>query len=84
MFDIIFGIPNENDDYMFNVFNYIILLAKNFVYNCRINDSDICFKKYKSKLFVRLQIEKYIATSQNKIEDYNKAWKGIVDNLTSI
>ena len=37
MFDIIFGIPNENDDYMFNLFNYIILLAKNFVYNCKIN-----------------------------------------------
>ena len=36
--DIVFGIANDSNDKLIDVFNYCILFAKNFIYNCQIGN----------------------------------------------
>ena len=65
---------NENDDKIIEVFNYCILYAKYFVYTGKINNNNICLSDYKANLKIRLEIEKHIASSQNKIVDFELTW----------
>ena len=40
--EIIFGIPNENNDNSINVYNYIILYTKYYIYTQQKNKKKIC------------------------------------------
>ena len=76
--DIIFGITNDNNDNLIDVFNYSILFAKQFIYNCKISRSHICFVIYQNKLIARLEVERHLATSQNKLKDFYIKWDDIL------
>ena len=73
--DVIFGISNENNDKMLDIFNFCILLAKDFIYNCKINKKNPNVKEYKSKFVFRLEIEKHLATANDKLEDFQNTWE---------
>ena len=80
--DILLGISNNNNDKLMNVFNYCCLLAKDFIYNRKINFTAIVFKEYQMQLLNRLEIEKYLATTQNKLKDFYIMWEDIFNNCT--
>ena len=82
--DIIFGLKNENEDITIHVFNYCILYAKYYIYSSKVNEKRVCLSDYKSGIKIRLEIEKYIATSQNKLKDYNSTWNLILMNLSKV
>ena len=76
--DIIFGIYNDTNDNLLQVYNFCILLAKDYVYNCKINARIVSFKEYTSKLMFRLEIEKHIATSNDKINEFQETWQNVI------
>ena len=76
--DIIFGIDNENNDDILHVFNYTILFAKSFVYNCKIKDKAVRFLEYKASLLTRLEVEKHLAIAQNKLDNFNIVWSSML------
>ena len=76
--DVIFGIHNSNNDIILNAFNFCILLAKDFIYNCKINQKNISFDDYIRKLLFRIDIERHIATSCNKLEEFQLTWNNFV------
>ena len=79
--DIIFGIPNLNEVRMFNVMNFCILLAKDFIQKSKKQDTEIIVEKYKISLKDRLQMEKLLLTSENKESLFFENWNPIYITL---
>ena len=77
--DIIFGICNENNDNMLNMFNYCILLAKDFIYNCKVNMKTLNFNEYRNKLMFRIEIEKHLAIVNNELEEFQRTWENFLN-----
>ena len=78
IFDILFGITNVNNDKLFDVFNYCILFAKDFIYNTKINRTEVLFREYVPKLLISLEAEQFLASSQNKLDDFYLKWNDIL------
>lgn len=76
--DILFGLYNEMDDDTLKIYNFCILLAKDYIYNCKINMKTVCYNEYINKLRFRLEIEKHIATTSNSINDFQKTWRNFI------
>ena len=81
--DIIFGILNENNDKLFDVFNYCILFAKDYIYNAKTRKHDIVFNVYRQKLLTSLETEQFLANSQNKLDDFYSKWNDIISTKVS-
>ena len=78
-FELLFGIDNENNDKLIDVYNYCILLLKDYIYNCKVNNVTMLFSDFKDKLILRLEVEKYLACSQNKLKEFTDKWKNILE-----
>ena len=69
------------DNMYFSSINYVVMLAKSYIYrqvNCeRIVD----FYNFLSILKQKLEIEKYVCTSTGKIQLFDKRWSSILDKL---
>ena len=53
---------NEEHENSINVLNYCIVLAKQYIIDCRTKDVNCSFDMFCTKLKNRLVIEEYIAT----------------------
>jgi hypothetical protein len=62
--------------------NACIIYAKWHIYKNKLNSEDLFFYKYLCDLRYYISIEKNIALRQNKIQNYNKKWHTIEDNMT--
>ncbi len=72
--DVMLGVSNDNKDVIIDALNFVILFAKHFIYHCNISQKSVSFKDYMVKLENRLEIEKYICTSQQTLKDFKKKW----------
>ena len=72
--DIIFGFVNDNNDLVFDVFNFCILFAKYYVYECKIRSRDVDFACFIRILKTRIEIEKCIAIKNEKLTAFNDCW----------
>jgi hypothetical protein len=66
----------------FESLNASLLLAKWYIYKCRLAEEDVFFYRFLCDLKFFLIIEKTISIEQGKIELYNKRWQDIEDHLT--
>ena len=66
-----------------DVINFICLLTKQFIYRQRCMKGDISFSILKGSLKQTENLEKYIATKNDKIGIHNKKWNRL-DNVSSV
>ena len=78
--DIIVGIttPKINS----NCLNACILLAKWHIYKNKLNQSDTFFYRFLCDLKYYINVEKSIATKNNKLNEYMEMWQRIEDYIT--
>jgi hypothetical protein len=62
--------------------NACLLLAKWYIYKCKLSDEKLFFYKFLCDMKFYIIIEKTINIEQGKLDSYNKIWKNIDDNLT--
>ena len=56
------------------VFNTVILLAKFFIYKCKLNNTLPNYKNYLTYLKNRYQLEYYLAKVNDRVEQFNSNW----------
>ena len=70
--NVFFGVFHVAED--FHVVNHIILLAKYYIYNCKLNVIHPSLKVLIAKVKATCQIEQKIAATSNKLEKHFKKW----------
>ena len=73
--DIFFGFcdtPNHDNDGI--LLNYIVLESKYFIYHTKFNKTSLSFKSLKNTF----EIERFIATKNNKLEIHYNKWKPLL------
>lgn len=81
LYDIIFGIKNLAGDCILNVINFIILVAKSFIYNCERNDNNIDFILYCKDLKFKVDTLKVIMYRNNKMTEFDDTWNILLNYL---
>ena len=77
---IIFGVYYELKAY--STLNYTILLAKSYIYNCKMNRKSILFLTFLQILKRELEKEEYICSNNtDSLQKFHKKWDGIYLNL---
>ena len=79
LLEIMLGIVNENDEEILHVFNFCILFAKCYIYNCKVNNVTYLFQTFKQTLLNRLEVEQSIAISNNKLNNFLQRWNDILE-----
>ena len=79
--DIIFGIINENKDDMLHVLNFCILLAKKYIYDCKLNNKQIVLLDFIAKIKKRLEIEKLLCNMNGCIKQFNLKWEQVYQHV---
>ena len=73
--NVFFGVFNVVED--FHVVNHIILLAKYYIYNCKLNVIYPSLKVFIAKVKATCQIEQKIRTNNNKLVKHHKKMEQI-------
>ena len=66
---------------MFDMINFCILLAKDYIRKSKKQETEISLDKYKAVLRDRLQIEKLLLTTENKEQLFFEKWNRIHTTL---
>ena len=75
LFDIIFGILNENEDIVIDTLNYLLLLGKWFISNQKKNENECKFKCFLNLLEQRLCVEEIICIEKGTYEQFVRKWQ---------
>ena len=78
MLDVLFGLPNPNDDMFLDSLNYCILFGKKFISQQKRNDKRCIFGAYLMQLRNRLEYEKVICAQNGKLEHFENKWANIL------
>ena len=76
--DIIFGIVNLNEDIILDIYNYVILQAKNYIYICKKENSRISISTFYVELKHQLDILKIVMYKNNKVAEFNEKWQPLL------
>ena len=76
---ILFGVYYDNVYY--SHVNYVLLLAKWFIYRQNIKDRPICFYNFLRELKEKLKLEEYICVKNNTSHHFHTKWNIVIDNL---
>ena len=79
--DIIFGIPNDNNDDLLYSLNFCILFVKSYIFQSKKEGETPIFEIFKHRIKERLTTEKYILETQNKNETFEKVWQKLYESL---
>jgi exonuclease III len=74
--DIILGNPDEDIS-----FNFTILIAKFVIYRCKFNNRKPTIAAVKAYLKYVMEIEKYIAVTNNKVDKFYGKWASLLHKL---
>ena len=79
LMDVLFGKFDNDKDFM--VINHILLLAKLFIYRCKLDNTKPSLEVFKAKLKATLNIEFYIARKNGKFVQHYKKWDSFIPVL---
>ena len=71
--DVIVGILNRND-----VLNYLIILGKLCIWECRRNKAIPRFDLFLHKVEDKKESERFIALRNKKLQDFRKRWEPLL------
>ena len=72
---VCFGVHNI---YQANFINMILILAKRFIYKCRVQETNIAFQDFKQWVIFMQKVERYIAVSKDKLGTHLKKWDPMI------
>ena len=79
--DILFGIPNIGNNNELTALNFVILFAKSFIKQCKVNESHVNFPAFIKKLKERMATEKYIHVLNDTLIEFATKWETLFDSL---
>ena len=79
--DILLGIPNHGKHIDITNLNFVILFAKNHIYNCKKNSMPVDFYSFQVKLKSRMLIEEYRSKMYNRTLEFEEKWSVLADSL---
>jgi hypothetical protein len=79
--EIIFGIPNENNDNSINLYNYVILYTKFYIYITKKQEKELLM--YNLLLLIKKELKLKCTTYSEKQQThkFNKIWGELYNNL---
>ena len=77
--NILFGVYNKNEDNI--ILNHLILMAKFYIYKCKLNSTNPSLKVFIDKTKAVYQIERQIATKHDKLLKHYEEWKKILPSI---
>ena len=72
--EVLFGVLNYNDDNMLHILNYLILIAKWFIYGCKMKDDVLIFHNFIREVKKHLDTEKFIMYQDGKMDQFHQKW----------
>ena len=75
IFNVLFGIFNAGEDFVIG--NRLIVVAKSYIYRCKLNGVKPGMRVLKTKIGAVHNIEGRIAFMRNKVEFHDKKWEKI-------
>ena len=75
VFNVLFGILNAGEDFV--IVNHLILMAKFYIYRCKLNGAKPAMRVLKTKIGAIHNIEGRIAFMRKKVEFHDKKWEKI-------
>ena len=75
VFNVLFGILNAGEDFV--IVNHLILMAKFYIYRCKLNGVKPAMRVLKTKIGAIHNIQGRIAFMRNKVEFNDKKWEKI-------
>ena len=82
-FEILFGVYNPNNDYVLDAVNFMIILAKVYIYNCKSENVVLNLQTYCKRLKAKLDVTRCIAYNNGKKHQFDKKWGNILNFLTN-
>ena len=79
LINILFGVFNDNED--FAILNHLILIAKYFIYQCKLNRTKPTLRVFIEKIKLVYHIEKPIAKRNDRLQKHYKKWEKILPLL---
>ena len=73
---ILFGFFDISED--FHLLNHLVLLAKQFIYSCKLNRNQPSFKVFLAKIKTVYEMEHLIARDRNQLQKHFSKWKRIL------
>ena len=61
--------------------NYVILHGKGYIHHCRCKDKDISAIEFLRKLKYKLTIDREIAITQEKLDEFERVFGELYDSL---
>ena len=79
--DILLGIPNYSKNKDIDILNFVILLAKSYIYNSKKDEMSIDLYTFLVKLKTRMVIEEYRCNIYDKHKEIETMWARIADSV---
>jgi hypothetical protein len=80
-YEIIFGIPNDGDDYIINNFNFILLCGNYYVYRKKKANERLDIYEYIKDTKMKLIYKKEIMIQNETIDKFEKRWGELMQML---
>ena len=78
--DIFFGVLNVQEDFI--ILNHMILIAKVYIYKCKLNSVNPSLRVYKAKIRETFYVEKKIAGRRNKVTTLFQKWGKLLPHVS--
>ena len=79
--EILFGVFDVEDDWI--ILNHLILIAKCYIYTCKLKKANPSLRVYKAKIRAVYQVEKKIATRRTKLTKHSGKWEKRLPHFSS-
>jgi len=74
LINILFGVSNED----FLILNHLLLIAKYFIYKCKLNKTKPTLRVFFEKIKLVYHIERKIAKRNDRLHRHYRKWEKII------
>ena len=78
--NVLFGVLNAIEDFL--ILNHLLLLAKFYIYRCKLDILHPSLNVFIAKIRANFQIEQNIASKNNKLDKHYKKWNKVLPCFT--
>jgi hypothetical protein len=79
--EVIFGMPNENNDNTINIYNLVLLQAKHYIYISKKKNNRIDLFDFLLILKQELILKKNYYLENNRLHIFTRNWGELLDNM---
>ena len=79
LINILFGVFDDNEDFV--ILNHLLLIAKSFIYKCKLNKTKPALRVFVEKIKLVYHIERNIAKRNDRLYKHYKKWEKLIPVL---